>query len=184
MPHDLLPQLLDWVRSRHFGKYRGIVTDTGDDTRRGRLKVRVPAVLGDLEVWAMPCVPYAGKDVGFYCLPERGAGVWVEFEAGDPSFPIWTGCFWADDEMPGDKAPAIKIWTTKAMTLRIDEDASEIKVTAKDGGVLTLADAITAERGEARHTVSTGGVTSEISNRKTDLSSASFSVNDGALEVT
>jgi uncharacterized protein involved in type VI secretion and phage assembly len=184
MHQDLLVQLLDWVRGRHFGKYRGTVTDTGDDTKRGRLKVKVPAVLGDLEVWAMPCVPYAGKGVGFYCLPEKGAGVWVDFEAGDPSFPIWTGCFWANDELPGDKDPAKKTWTTEAMTLRVDEQGKEIKVTATDGGVLTLADTVIAERGQARHTVSTGGVSSEISGKKAELSTTSFNVNNGALEVT
>ena len=27
-------------------------------------------------------------------VPQIGAGVWVEFEQGDPDYPIWTGCFW------------------------------------------------------------------------------------------
>jgi uncharacterized protein involved in type VI secretion and phage assembly len=29
-----------------------------------------------------------------FALPMIGSGVWVEFEQGDPSQPIWTGCFW------------------------------------------------------------------------------------------
>ena len=65
MENGVIGQLIDWVRSRYFGKYRGTVTDNADPTSRGRLKVNVPAVLGDLEVWAMPCVPYAGDGVGF-----------------------------------------------------------------------------------------------------------------------
>src|SRR3954468_5999011 len=100
MNPDLLDDLHTWIRSHFFGKYRGTVTDNNDTTNRGRLKVTVPAVLETLEVWAMPCVPYAGDSVGFYMMPENGSGVWVEFEGGDPSFPIWSGCFWADDELP------------------------------------------------------------------------------------
>ncbi len=44
MENELLQQLLDWVRNRYFGKYRGTVTDNADTTSRGRIKVRVPAV--------------------------------------------------------------------------------------------------------------------------------------------
>ena len=44
--------------------------------------------------WAMPCVPLAGMQMGVFVVPPIGAGVWVEFEQGDPDYPIWTGCFW------------------------------------------------------------------------------------------
>lgn len=27
-------------------------------------------------------------------LPIIGSGVWVEFEQGNPKYPIWVGCFW------------------------------------------------------------------------------------------
>jgi hypothetical protein len=30
--------------------------------------------------------------MGVYMVPTIGAGVWVEFENGDPNRPIWTGC--------------------------------------------------------------------------------------------
>src|SRR5688572_20643972 len=108
-----LEALLDFVRNRYFGKYRGVVTDNADPTNRGRVKVRVPAVLGTLEMWAMPCVPYAGPSVGFYSIPGPDTGVWVEFEAGDPSYPIWAGCFWGDDEIPDPKSPTVHIWKTE-----------------------------------------------------------------------
>jgi len=32
--------------------------------------------------------------MGVYMVPPIGAGVWVEFEHGDPDKPIWTGCRW------------------------------------------------------------------------------------------
>jgi hypothetical protein len=86
---------------KFFGKYRGIVLNNIDPLYRGRIIVEVPDVLGtEVSGWALPCVPYAGRNVGFLALPPVGASVWVEFEQGDPDFPIWSGCFWAEGEMP------------------------------------------------------------------------------------
>ena len=184
MDQDLSEQLLDWVRSRYFGKYRGTVVDNADSTSRGRLKVNVPAVLGDLEVWAMPCVPYAGDGVGFYALPESGTGVWVEFEAGDPSYPIWSGCFWADNELPDESNAAIKIWKTESLTLRIDDDADEFIVENEGGSKITLSDEIRSESGNSTHIVGSDGVISESGSSKSEVAPTSFKVNDGALEVT
>lgn len=180
----LLDQLVDWVRSRHFGKYRGTVKDNDDPTERGRLKVRVPAVLGDLEVWAMPCVPYAGPGVGFYSLPKPGAGVWVEFEAGDPSYPVWTGCFWAEGELPDASDAAIKVWKTEKFTVRVDDGKAELRLVAEDGAKVTVDAAVTSETGSSKHTVERGGVVAESGAKKAEVSRASFKVNDGALEVT
>ena len=81
----------------------------------------------------MPCVPYAGASVGFYSLPEPGTGIWVEFEAGDPSFPIWSGCFWGDNELPDSGGAAIKIWKTEKLTLRMDDDSDEMKLETTSG---------------------------------------------------
>lgn len=184
MNDDTLEKLVEWVRNRHFGKYRGTVSDNADSTKRARLKVRVPAVLGDLEVWAMPCVPYAGKKVGFFLLPEAGTGVWVEFEGGDPSYPIWSGCFWADDQLPDDASDAKKkVIRSEATTWRVDDDNKEIYLAADDGGNIKLADEVVTTRDQAKHTVSTDGVKSEIGGQKTALTQTSFSVDDGALEV-
>ena len=36
----------------------------------------------------------AGVQNGMFALPMIGSGVWVEFEQGDPDYPIWVGCFW------------------------------------------------------------------------------------------
>src|SRR5713101_3323975 len=130
---------IDYIRSHYFGKYRGTVKDNRDPTSRGRLKVNVPAVHGELEVWAMPCVPYAGKKVGFYSLPPKDSGVWVEFEAGDPSYAIWTGCFWADDELPDPTGPDVKIWKTDSLTVRLNDKADELLVENRAGSKTTYA---------------------------------------------
>ena len=87
---------------RLYGKYRGTVIDNAeeDPTMRmlHRIKVSVPQVPSADASWALPCFPYAGEGVGFYTLPPVGASVWVEFEGGNPDFPIWSGCFWDELE--------------------------------------------------------------------------------------
>jgi uncharacterized protein involved in type VI secretion and phage assembly len=176
--------LLEYLRSHYFGKYRGTVSSNDDPTNRGRIKVKVPAVLGDLEVWAMPCVPYAGDSVGFYSLPPEGSGVWVEFEAGDPSYAIWTGCFWADDELPDKAGPAVKIWKTDSHTVKLDDDADEILIQNSSESKTTYADDIKTESGGATLTVGSDGVVSEAGSNKVEVSPDSVSVNNGALEVT
>ena len=181
--NELLEQLLEWVRSRYFGKYRGVVTDNADPTSRGRLKVKVPAVLGDLEVWAMPCVPYAGNGVGFYSLPEPDTGLWVEFEAGDPSYPIWTGCFWADGELPDESSADIKIWKTESVKIRIDDSGDEVLIENSGGSKITVTSDVISESGGSTHTVGSAGVVSEKGAAKTEVTSTSFKVNNGALEV-
>ena len=181
---DLVYQCYMWIRGHYFGKYRGIVTDNADPTNRGRLKVRVPSVLGTVESWAMPCVPYAGKKVGFYSLPENGTGVWVEFEAGDPSYPIWSGCFWADNELPDPGGAAIKIWKTEKLTLRMDDQNDEMKLATTSKSSVTLAKDIQSKKGNATHTVSSSKITSQLSAGKVEVTSATVKVNNGAWEVT
>lgn len=181
---DLLDDLVTWTRGHFFGKYRGTVTDNDDGTQRGRLKVKVPSVLGDVDVWAMPCVPYAGAGVGFYSLPERGTGVWIEFEAGDPSFPIWTGFFWADGELPDPGGAPVKIWKTQKLTVRMDDNADELKLQTTSKSIVTMAADIKSESGGATHTVGAAGVVSEAGMGKVDVGAGGVKVNNGALEVT
>ena len=85
--------------SQNFiGKYRATVLNNVDPELRGRLMLTIPDVLGLVpSTWAEPCTPLAGPTgpaMGVYMVPPIGAGVWVEFEQGDPNYPIWVGCRW------------------------------------------------------------------------------------------
>lgn len=93
---------------RFAGKYRGRVADNNDPLRIARIRAQVPDVLGDeVSSWAMPCLPFTGPRAGQYVVPEVGAGVWIEFEQGDPSYPIWSGCWYGDEsELPPDALAA------------------------------------------------------------------------------
>lgn len=81
--------------NKYYGKYRGTVFNNFDPEQRGRIQAIVPDVFGLIpSSWAMPCVPIAGKQEGVFMIPQVGAGVWIEFEQGDPDYPIWVGGFW------------------------------------------------------------------------------------------
>jgi uncharacterized protein involved in type VI secretion and phage assembly len=83
---------------RFFGKYRGTVIGNVDPLNLGRIQAEVPSVAGYVSSWAMPCIPYADTNVGSFTPPPVGTNVWIEFEAGNPDDPIWSGVFFA----PGD----------------------------------------------------------------------------------
>src|SRR5215510_2730751 len=138
-----LDQYRDQSWAAFFGKYRGLVTDNGDPFNRGRIRARVPEVLGDIETgWALPAAPYAGDGVGTYAVPAVGAGVWIEFEAGDVSNPIWTGCWWGDGQLPKDETgsdgtPSRKIVRTDAgLLLALDDGGTTIALSDAHGSNL------------------------------------------------
>ncbi len=77
-----------------YGKYRGVVVNNLDPMQIGRIQAIVPDVTPIPGSWAMPCVPWAGINTGLFTVPPIGAGVWIEFEKGDPDYPIWVGGYW------------------------------------------------------------------------------------------
>ena len=157
--------------TRAFGKYRGNVVNNIDPNQIGRLQVDVPAIYGTNTLnWAMPSVPYAGSNEGFFMIPPIGANIWVEFEGGDINHPIWTGCFWGQGECPGN-LPQTKIIKTPAATVTLDE-------------VNPAAPVVIENTGGNKITITASGVTIETSGGgKIELSGPQVSVNSGALEV-
>jgi uncharacterized protein involved in type VI secretion and phage assembly len=131
---------------RHYGKYRGLVVDVTDPEQLGRIRARVPELLQDLETgWALPAAPYAGDGVGAWTIPPVGAGVWIEFEAGDVSRPIWCGCWWDVGQRPagqqGNKAtPSLKIIRSElGLLVSLDDDGQTISVSDENGSnILTI----------------------------------------------
>jgi uncharacterized protein involved in type VI secretion and phage assembly len=76
----------------------------------------------------MPCLPFTGKQMGMWCLPQIGTGVWVEFEQGDPDYPIWSGCWYGvAAEVPAlalaapPAIPNIVLQTTAQNTLMLSD---------------------------------------------------------------
>ena len=156
-----------------LSKYRGKVENNIDPMQLGRIQVSVPSVLGEGRMsWAMPCVPYAGSGVGFFAIPPVGANIWVEFEGGNPDYPIWSGCFWGVGEVPA--MPAI----------------AEMKILKTDMGTITLNDlpgvgGITIETTTGMK-IEINALGIEITNGQggsIKLTGPQVSINDGALDV-
>ncbi|MCO5212827.1 MAG: phage baseplate assembly protein V [Caldilinea sp.] len=160
-------------RQLFYGKYRGKVEQNIDPMQQGRIQVSCPAVLGDGSLsWAMPCAPYAGNGVGFFAIPPTGANVWVEFEGGDPDYPIWSGGFWGPGEAPASPALAeMKVLKTGTGTITINDlpGAGGITIETTTGMKISLT---------ALGLEITNGQGAAIK-----LTGPQVSVNDGALEV-
>jgi hypothetical protein len=171
MSEQILMELVERMHSRFYGKYRGTVTTVGTGENLGRIKAKVPAVLGEIESgWCMPCVPYAGAQAAIAFLPEENAGVWIEFEGGDLSYPIWVGCYWHQGEIPDRVAVDVKVIRTKGgQQIILDDNRTSITIVDRNENSVILDDeGIKIVRGSGKVEVSDGEV----------------SVNDGAMEVT
>ena len=159
---------------KFFGKYRGVVLNNVDPERRGRLLVEVPDVQGLVPAsWAMPCVPFSGIQAGHFVVPPMGAGVWVEFEQGDPEYPIWVGGFWGSAaEIPAlgqTAAPPFQnivvVQTQGQTTLMLSDmpgPAGGILLKSKSGALISINDVgITLSNGKGA-TVLLAGTTVAI----------------------
>jgi hypothetical protein len=160
-------------RGPFWGKYRGVVSDNRDPLFLGRVRAKVADVLGENESgWAMPSVPYAGNGVGLFLIPPTQASVWIEFEHGDPDYPIWTGCFWAQGELPASPAVAeTKVLKTDNATVTLSDlpGIGGVTIETKDGKKITMS-ALSLEVTDGKWSIK--------------LTPTSVSINDGALEVT
>lgn len=170
--NESVVHVLERMVDRYYGKYRGVVTDNQDPNNLGRIKAKVPEVLGDVETgWALPCSPYAGNGVGHYTVPPIGSGVWIEFEAGDVSRPVWSGCWWADNEVPNQVTPDIKvIKTTSGHTITMDDTPGSEKVEI-------------LEKNGAKIVMDKQGIEVSKGSQKIKLTQNSVKINDTALEV-
>ena len=171
-------------KPRFYGKYRGLVINNIDPAQIGRIQAQVPAVLGEVaSSWALPSVPAAGIQAGCFILPAIGSQVWIEFEQGDPDYPIWTGGFWglvADVPVLASAPAAIPpgqniVLQTTGQNVLVLSDAPP---TATEGGIILKA------AGGAMIVVNDAGIT--ISNGKgatITLAGPVVTVNSGALSV-
>jgi len=145
---------------RFHGKYRGLVVNNVDPLSLGRLQAMVPEVLGEIPTgWAVPCAPYAGPQAGFFAVPPPGAGVWIEFEAGDTSRPIWVGGWWGTAEVPMKPQGVPTQPTTKilrsdlGLIIALDDVAQSVTVSDAAGlnqVVVSVATATVTLKGAAR----------------------------------
>lgn len=139
---EILVQLAEAHRHRFYGKYRAKVKTVMDGGDLGKLVVTLPEIYDDQDSPpAWPCVPFAGPNHGFVALPEEGDGVWIEFEGGDPSNPIWTGCWWASGDMPDPADTNVRtLVTSGGLKVTLDDKNSELRLEHPGGAAIKLSD--------------------------------------------
>lgn len=164
------------MTGRFIGKYRGVVMHNDDPQHLLRIRARVPDVYGDQESgWALPCLPMASSGAGLTVVPPVGAWVWIEFERGDPAYPIWTGCFFTTDaslpkETKDDPVKRVVLKTAAGHMVLLDDGPSGgITLKTAQGQQIVLRD---------------GGIELDNGNNATiKLSGPKVAINGDALEV-
>lgn len=164
------------MTKKFYGKYRGVVENNIDPTSLARVQVSVPDVMGDGTLaWAMPCFPGAGPGVGLLAIPPQKANVWVEFERGDPDFPIYSGGFWDTGDAPaqGPTQATTKTWVGEHFTLEI--------IDAPGIGELTLA--VGTAAGEATIVADATAMTLVFAGSSVSIGADGVKLNDTNLVV-
>jgi uncharacterized protein involved in type VI secretion and phage assembly len=137
----MITRLIERVEGRYFGKYRGQVTDNNDPDNLGRVKANVPRLLGDEETgWALPAFVYGGTtEQGLFAVPDIGAGVWIEFEGGDLSYPIWSGTWFTSGAIPESAQVSTKVFKTKSgHKMVFDDDGDSLEITDSNGNSVSM----------------------------------------------
>ena len=70
------------------GLYRSTVVTAQDPIGQQRLEIELPAVLGGVREWAVPCQVGGGPGS---LIVEEGLQVWIAFKEGDVERPVWLG---------------------------------------------------------------------------------------------
>jgi uncharacterized protein involved in type VI secretion and phage assembly len=167
------------MTGRFLGKYRGVVTDNKDPLMIGRVRAKVPDVTGDAESgWAMPCAPFGGTATGFFAVPTVGAGVWIEFEHGDPDYPIWAGCWFGSVK---DMPPTLLVppQPYKKVMIRTEGGHSVLLDDTPGIGGITLE----TSQGAKIAMTATGIEITNGTGATIKLTGPQISMNNGALDV-
>jgi hypothetical protein len=127
----------------YYGVYRADVVNVVDPNNSGCVKVIVTSIQAEADAeterWAMPCVPFAGPGEGFLVFPDVGDPVWVQFEGGDVTKPVWMGAFWQVGEMPvSEEERRHATFRTAKAELSLDRDQSIVRIKTDQGAVIQL----------------------------------------------
>lgn len=134
--------------NRWYGLYKGIVLNNDHPSKRGLCVLQVPCMGHDtpdkvpVDWWARPCMPGlsvggSGQMHGMFMPPELGDEVWVQFENGHPSFPVYTGGYlrvsFEGQELLAEQALYKGIRTSTGHFLRFSDDKEDLHITIAKG---------------------------------------------------
>jgi uncharacterized protein involved in type VI secretion and phage assembly len=164
----------------YYGKYRALVLNNVDPLQTGRLMVQVTDVSNVIpSTWATPCLPFAGIQSGMYVVPAIGSKVWVEFEQGNPDYPIWVGAFWGS----AAELPALALAAPPAIQQFVIQTALQNTVMISDvpgptGGIL-----LKTTTGAMISISETGIIISNGQGATIALNGPAVTINEGALAI-
>ncbi|MCX4821039.1 phage baseplate assembly protein V [Streptomyces sp. NBC_01142] len=157
------------------------VLDVPPTVPLGRVKVSYPGLSKKFTSGWAPCArPMAGKDMGFYALPETGDQVLVAFEHGDLSKPYVLGGLWTVEKGPPatntDGTNSIRVIKSRAgHSITFDDtlDTGELVIRDMAGSAITLNardGSITIEAGGNLTIKAKGTISLEAAGGKTKIS--------------
>ncbi|QHE75788.1 phage baseplate assembly protein V [Hydrogenophaga sp. PBL-H3] len=194
MKHDaLLDRPTGWLQAGALAQ----VVSLDDPAGRNRVQVRLLAHDGvtgqDAPLWARVVAPFAGRDRGFFFLPDVDDEVLVIFMNGDARHPLIMGGLWnGSSPSPADvvngqhKTKRLKSKNGVAITI-LDEDGQETLTLETPGGqTVTLQDgpgSITLEDANGNRVVmDTAGIAVEAA-AKVKVTASQVEVSAGTVKV-
>lgn len=141
VPVDLAYPQIKKERPPIAGLQTGVVTDNADPDHMGRVKVKLFWNTDQEETpWVRVLSPHAGKDRGWFCLPEVGDEVLVGFDRDHPETPLVVGSLYNKEDAPvgetKDDQNDIKAFITKGgnrIFIKDTDNQEEITLTTKEG---------------------------------------------------
>ena len=135
---------------RVYGVVIGVVTNTNDPNKWGRVKVKFPWMSDQAEsAWGRVIGTGAGNNAGYCVVPNVNDEVLVGFIHGDINFPIVLGGLWngkdalpapTSSESPSDQ-PKVRTWRSIAgHYIVIDDKKKMIDLVTVDGRKVTISD--------------------------------------------
>lgn len=118
--------------AERYGKYRAVVSDILDPEVRGRIKVKCPSLLSLSDSsWC----EYCGSTSDFH-LPALGDTVWVEFENGLVDKPVYSGSWYAKEQIPTtDTSGSTRVIQFNGNTITMSD---HIELKSKDGTTISI----------------------------------------------
>ena len=168
---------------KFLGKYRGTVVQNDDPKKIGRVQVIVPDVSNvALTSWAMPCLPISGIQTGMFAIPPIGSGVWIEFEQGDPDYPIWVGGWWGSAAEMAPTALSSPPATPNVVLQTLGQNS--VTVFGAPGGGITISSGPVADPSSPKILISQAGIVITDGVGTITFAKGIVDINQGALTVT
>jgi uncharacterized protein involved in type VI secretion and phage assembly len=131
---------------RVIGVVPAVVTNNEDPDQQGRLKVKYPWLKDQEESdWIRLAAPWAGKERGFFILPEVDDEVLVAFEHGESARAYVLGTLWNGVDTPptdgdGRDRKVLRSRTGHLIILDDSSGAEKIEIIDKGGKNLLTID--------------------------------------------